>query len=46
MANQECKERPQIVNVSSDEHVLKQVNAVLFVTTSMVHMQKRVSLML
>ena len=53
MANQECKVRLQIVNVNSDEPifyfirlVLKQVNAVVVVTTSMIHLQKYVILML
>ena len=53
MANQECKVRLQIVNVNSDEPifyfirlVLKQVNAVVVVTTSMIHTQKRVFLLL
>ena len=49
--NEECKVRPQIVNVNSKEPVfflltLKQVNAVAVVTTSMIHMQKCVLLML
>ena len=51
MTNQECKVRPEIVNVNSDEHefyplVLKQVNVVVVVTISMIHMQKFVFLML
>ena len=45
MNNQECKVRPEIINVNSDEPyfillVLKQVNAVVVVTVSMIHMQK------
>ena len=51
MNNQECKVRPQIVNVNGDDPVffllvLKQVNAVVVVTISMIHMQKCVFLML
>ena len=42
MNNQECKVRPQIVNVNGDDPVffllvLKQVNAVVFVTISIIH---------
>ena len=49
--NEECKVRPQIVNVNSKEPVfflltLKQVNAVVVVTISMIHMQNCVFLML
>ena len=44
MNNQECKVRPEIVNVNSDEavlkQVLKQVNAVVAVSMSTIHMQK------
>ena len=45
MNNQECKVRPEIIIVNSDEPyfillVLKQVNAVVVVTVSMIHMQK------
>ena len=45
MTNQVCKVRPQIVNVDSKGPyfillVLKQVNAVVVVTTSMIHTQK------
>ena len=44
MNNQECRIRPQIVNVNSEEPVfslliLKQVNAVVVVTISIIHMQ-------
>ena len=45
MNNQECKVRPEIVNVNFDEPVffivlvLKQVFAVVVVTISMIHMQ-------
>ena len=49
MTNQECKVRPEIFNVNSDESVfyrLKQANAVVVVTISTIHMQKRVFLML
>ena len=50
MNNQECKIRPQIINVNSEEPVfflvLKQVNAVVVVTISIIHMQNRVPLML
>ena len=49
--NEECKFRPQIVNVNSKEPVfflltLKQVNAIVVVTISMIHMQNCVFLML
>ena len=49
--NQECKVIPEIINVNSDEPVfillvLKQVNAVVVATISMIHMQKCVFLML
>ena len=46
MNNQKCKRRPEIVTVNSDEPVLytllvlKQVNLVVVVTISMIHMQK------
>ena len=48
---QECKLRPQIVNVNSKEPVffplvLKQINAVVVVTISIIHMPSCVSLML
>ena len=48
MNNEECKLRPQIFNVNGDDPVLfhlvlKQVNEVVAVTTSIIHMQKRVS---
>ena len=51
MTNQECKVRPQLINVNSDDTVfyslvLKQVNAVVFVTITMIHMEKCVFLML
>ena len=51
MTNQECKVRPEIVNVNRGELyftllVLKQVNAAVVVTISMIHMQKCVFLML
>ena len=51
MTDKECKVRPQIVNINSDEPdftllVLKQVNTVGVVTISMFHMQKCVLLML
>ena len=52
MNNQECKERLQIVNVNSEKPVifpfsiLKQVNAVIVVTLSIIHMQNCVFLML
>ena len=50
MNNQECKVRPQIINVNSEEPVfflvLTQVNAVVVVTISIIHMQNRVPLML
>ena len=51
MNNQECKVRPHIVNLYGDDPVffllvLKQVNAVVVVTISMIHMQKCVFLML
>ena len=42
MKNQECKVRPQIVNVNGDDPcffiiVLKQVNAVVVATISIIH---------
>ena len=51
MNNQECKVRPQIVNVNGDDPVffllvLKQVNAVVVVTISIIHVQNCVFLML
>ena len=51
MNNQECKVRPQIVNVNGDDPaffplVLKQVNAVVVATTSIIHMQNCVFLIL
>ena len=52
MKNQECKVRPEIVNVNSDEPVfffflvLEQVNAVVVVTISMTQMQNCVFVML
>ena len=39
MNNQECKVRPEIVNVNSNKPVLKQVNAVIVVTKSTIPMQ-------
>ena len=49
--NQECKVRPEIVNVNIDEPffillILKQVNAVVVVTISMIPMQNCVFPML
>ena len=51
MKNQECKTRPQVVNVNADEPaffhlVQKQVNAVAVVIILTIHMQKFVFLML
>ena len=51
MNNQECKTRPQVVNVNGDEPVffhlvLKQVNVVVVVIILTIHMQKFMSLML
>ena len=51
MNNRECKVRPEIVNVNSNEPVfypfsIKQVNAEVVVTISMIHMQNWVFLML
>ena len=47
MSNQECKTRPQVVNVNRDEPVfLKQVNVVVVVIISIIRMQKFVFLML
>ena len=51
MNNQECKVRPEVVNVNSNEPVfypfsIKQVNALVVVTISMVPMQNCVFLML
>ena len=50
MNNQECRVRPQVVNVNGDEFVsfylvLKQVNVVIVVIISIIHMQKFVFLM-
>ena len=50
MNNQECKVRPEIVNVKRDELyfillVLKQVNAVVVLTISTIHTQKCLFLM-
>ena len=51
MNNQECKIRPEIVNVNSNKPVsftfsIKQVNAVVVVIISITHMQSCVLLML
>ena len=51
MTNQECKVRPEIANVNSDEPVLypfsiKTYNAVVVLTISMIHMRKCVFVML
>ena len=51
MNNQECKVRPQIVNVNGNDPVffllvLKQVNAVVVATISIIHVQNCVFLML
>ena len=50
MSNQECKVRPQIVHVNSEESflslVLKQINAVVVSTISVIHTQNCVFLML
>ena len=48
VTNQECKVRPQIVNVNNDEPVLvlKQVNEMVVVTILIIHMQNCVFLML
>ena len=49
MNNQECKARPEIFNAKRDEpvfYLLKQVNAVVVVTISIIHVQKCVFLML
>ena len=51
MKNQECKIRPEIVNVNSDELVffsysIKQVNVVAVVIISMIHFQSYVLLVL
>ena len=51
MNNQECKVRPQIVNVNGNDPVffllvLKQVNAVVVATISIIHMQNCVFPML
>ena len=49
MNNQECKVRPQIVNINSKKPVffllvLKQVHAVVVATISIIHMQNCVFL--
>ena len=41
MKNQECKVRPEIINLNNDEPV----NAVVAVTVSIIHMRKCVLLM-
>ena len=51
MTNKECKVRPEIFNVTSDERafyplVLKQLNAVVPVKIPMIYMRKCVFLML
>ena len=51
MNNQECKIRPEIVNVNSNKPVsftfsIKKVNAVVVVIISIIHMQSSVLLML
>ena len=51
MNNQECKVRPQLVNVNGDDPVffhlvLKQVNAAVVATMSIIHIQNCVFLML
>ena len=51
MTNKECKVRPEIFNVTSDEPafyplVLKQLNAVVPVKIPMIYMRKCVFLML
>ena len=49
--NQECKVRPEIINISINErpfysYSVKYINAVVFVKISMLHMQISVFLML
>ena len=49
--NQECKVRPEIINISINErpfysNSVKYINAVVFVKISMLHMQISVFLML
>ena len=51
MNNQNSKLKPEIINVNSNEPVfyllmLKQANAVVVITLSMIHMQKCVFLVL
>ena len=51
MNNQECRVRPQIVNLNGVEPVfvlleLKQLNAMVVATITIIHMQNRVLLML
>ena len=51
MKNEECKVRPEIINVNSNEPVfillvLKQVNVVAVAIMLIIHMQKYVFLML
>ena len=51
VSNQKCKVRPQIVNINGDDPVffslvLKQVNAAIVATISIIHMQNCVFLML
>ena len=50
MSNQKCKVRPQIVNINGDDPVffplvLKQVNAAIVATISIIHAQYCVFLM-
>ena len=46
MNNQACKARPEIINVKSNNPVLKQVNVVVIVIILMIHTQKYVFLTL
>ena len=46
MKNQECKRRPQVVNVNSNNPILKQVNVMVIVIILTIHIQKFVFLML
>ena len=46
MNNQACKARPEIINVKSNNPVLKQVNVVVIVIILMIHTQKYVFRML
>ena len=45
MKNQECKRRPQVVHVNSNNPILKRVNVVVIVIILTIHIQKFVFLL-